>query len=278
MTKTQEMIKQNNELREQLNTENKAYYEEILIYMRLRNWLKDEEDIESKLLEILQDIISAQEDGMSAKEYFGQEPKEIADEILSNVPINWLDGLKILGLVFGISIFFSILSDLSADQYKFNLLQLIVHSVTIGAGVIICLSILKKSTFEKEKSSSKLEILLFGATFAGTIGILLASSYFISDAWTIALPKEIALVVTTLAALGVTWKVFILPKGERLLWSSFLPIIWLFVLLAFLNYFPASSDWIQSSNGKVVVVTGVILGLIINYLIGFYAIKKMDVD
>ncbi|MGO3836682.1 MAG: hypothetical protein ACTJHF_10220, partial [Lactococcus cremoris] len=222
--------------------------------------------------------ISAQEDGMSAKEYFGQEPKEIADEILSNVPINWLDGLKILGLVFGISIFFSILSDLSADQYKFNLLQLIVHSVTIGAGVIICLSILKKSTFEKEKSSSKLEILLFGATFAGTIGILLASSYFISDAWTIALPKEIALVVTTLAALGVTWKVFILPKGERLLWSSFLPIIWLFVLLAFLNYFPASSDWIQSSNGKVVVVTGVILGLIINYLIGFYAIKKMDVD
>ncbi len=223
-------------------------------------------------------MISAQEDGMSAKEYFGQEPKEIADEILSNVPINWLDGLKILGLVFGISIFFSILSDLSADQYKFNLLQLIVHFVTIGAGVIICLSILKKSTFEKEKSSSKLEILLFGATFAGTIGILLASSYFISDAWTIALPKEIALVVTTLAALGVTWKVFILPKGERLLWSSFLPIIWLFVLLAFLNYFPASSDWIQSSNGKVVVVTGVILGLIINYLIGFYAIKKMDVD
>ena len=97
MTKTQEMIQQNNELREQLNTENKAYYEEILIYMRLRNWLKDEESIESKLLEILQDIISAQEDGMSAKEYFGQEPKEIADEILSNVPINWLDGLKILG-------------------------------------------------------------------------------------------------------------------------------------------------------------------------------------
>ena len=278
MTKTQEMIKQNNELREQLNTENKAYYEEILIYMRLRNWLKDEEDIESKLLEILQDMISAQEDGVPAKEYFGQEPKEIADEILSNVPINWLDGLKILGLVFGISIFFSILSDLSADQYKFNLLQLIVHSVTIGAGVIICLSILKKSTFEKEKSSSKLEILLIGATFAGTIGILHASSYIISDAWTIALPKEIALVVTTLAALGVTWKVFILPKGERLLWSSFLPIIWLFVLLAFLNYFPASSDWIQSSNGKVVVVTGVILGLIINYLIGFYAIKKMDVD
>ncbi|MFL2062062.1 hypothetical protein [Marinilactibacillus psychrotolerans] len=46
MTKTQEMIKQNNELREQLNTENKAYYEEILIYMRLRNWLKDEEDLE----------------------------------------------------------------------------------------------------------------------------------------------------------------------------------------------------------------------------------------
>lgn len=105
MTKTQEMIQQNNELREQLNTENKTYYEEILIYMRLRDWLKDEEDIESKLLEILQDMISAQKDGISAKEYFGQEPKATADEILSNVPINWLDGLKILGLVFGISIF-----------------------------------------------------------------------------------------------------------------------------------------------------------------------------
>lgn len=278
MTKTQEMIQQNNELREQLNTENKAYYEEILIYMRLRDWLKDEEDIESKLLEILQDMISAQEDGVPAKEYFGQEPKEIADEILSNVPINWLDGLKILGLVFGISIFFSILSDLSADQYKINLLQLIVHSVTIGAGVIICLSILKKSTFEKEKSSSKLDILLFGATFAGVIGIFLASSYFISGAWTIDLPKETALGMITLASVGVTWKVYSLPKGERLLGSGFLLIIWLFVLLAFLNYFPASSGWVQSSNGKVIVIAGLILGLIINYLISFYAIKKMDVD
>ncbi|SFK28009.1 Protein of unknown function [Marinilactibacillus piezotolerans] len=278
MTKTQEMIQQNNELREQLNTENKTYYEEILIYMRLRDWLKDEEDIESKLLEILQDMISAQKDGISAKEYFGQEPKATADEILSNVPINWLDGLKILGLVFGISIFFSILSNLSADQYKINLLQLIVHSVTIGAGVIICLSILKKSTFEKEKTTTKLEILLFGATFVGVIGIFIASPYFISEAWTIVLPKEAALGMITLASVGVTWKVYSLPKGERLLWSGFLPIIWLFVLLAFLNYFPASSDWVQSSNGKVVVVTGVILGLIINYLIGFYAIKKMDVD
>ncbi|API88441.1 hypothetical protein BKP56_03610 [Marinilactibacillus sp. 15R] len=278
MTKTQEMIQQNNELREQLNTENKTYYEEILIYMRLRDWLKDEEDIESKLLEILQDMISAQKDGISAKEYFGQEPKATADEILSNVPINWLDGLKILGLVFGISIFFSILSNLSADQYKVNILQLIINSLTIGLGVIVCLSILKNSTFKKEKSISTLEGLLFGATFVVVLTILTTSPYFISEAWTIVLPKEAALGMITLASVGVTWKVYSLPKGERLLWSGFLPIIWLFVLLAFLNYFPASSDWVQSSNGKVTVVAGLILGLMINYLISFYAIKKMDVD
>lgn len=278
MAKTKGMVQQNNELREQLNPENKEYYEEMLTYMRLKNWFKDEKEIESKLLEILQDMISAQKDGISAKDYFGQEPKKTADEILSNIQINWLDGLKMVGLVFVISIASFIISDLSADQFKVNLLQLIVHTVTISIGVIICLSILKKSTFEKEKSSSILEILLFGATFSGVIMILTASSYFISDAWTITLPKEVALALTTIASIGVTWKVYTLPEGERLLWSSFLPIIWLFVLLAFLNYFPESSAWVQSSNGKVVVVIALIVGLIINYLISFYAIKKAKVD
>ena len=86
MTKEQYLIEKNNQLRQQLTPENEKFYSDLLLYVRLHSFSQDQEAIESKLLEILQDILDAQTDYISAKQYFGKDPKKLADDLLRQFP------------------------------------------------------------------------------------------------------------------------------------------------------------------------------------------------
>ena len=50
---TADLLKHNNELRSQLNEDNKKYYEELLVTCRIKNTTKNESALEIQLLEIL---------------------------------------------------------------------------------------------------------------------------------------------------------------------------------------------------------------------------------
>ena len=52
-----DLMKQNNELRLQLNKDNKKYYEQLLVTCQMKNTTKKESELEIQLLEILQDLI-----------------------------------------------------------------------------------------------------------------------------------------------------------------------------------------------------------------------------
>ncbi len=84
--KKQEMIDKNNQLREQLTSENKVFYENLLLYLRFKGVMRDETALESQLLAILQDILDAQADGIKAADYFGQSIKEVADALIKDLP------------------------------------------------------------------------------------------------------------------------------------------------------------------------------------------------
>ncbi|MDT2834976.1 hypothetical protein P7H70_13095 [Vagococcus carniphilus] len=86
MNETEKLIEKNNNLRELLSAENKEYYEQILIYIRTKSFFHDELDIEKILLEILQDILEAQKNSENAVDYFGNNPQNTLDDILSQLP------------------------------------------------------------------------------------------------------------------------------------------------------------------------------------------------
>lgn len=67
------LSEKNNQLREKLTPENRKYYEKLLVYLRVKG--KDEVATEAVLLEILQDMLEAQAEGQTAKQYFGTDPK-----------------------------------------------------------------------------------------------------------------------------------------------------------------------------------------------------------
>ena len=81
-----DLIKQNNELRSQLNEENKKYYEELLIACRMKNITKKESELEIQLLEILQDLILYQKQGKNFTDVFGNDIDKLSSSILLELP------------------------------------------------------------------------------------------------------------------------------------------------------------------------------------------------
>ncbi|EHO50180.1 DUF1129 family protein [Lentilactobacillus kisonensis] len=88
------LITRNNQLREELTSENKKYYEDLMVYIRSKSTFKRESDIEQILFDILTDIIDAQSNGQSARNYFGHDPKTSADAILKSLPRSFAESLK----------------------------------------------------------------------------------------------------------------------------------------------------------------------------------------
>ncbi|MFY3792835.1 DUF1129 family protein [Ureibacillus sp. MALMAid1270] len=100
-----QLIEQNNEKRKLLTSENVAYYDDLLVYIRM-NKFKDERATEIVLLNLLDEILEAQKEGKCAKELFGTSPKGYADKIIESLPkeskrsiIEF--GLEILFTLFG---------------------------------------------------------------------------------------------------------------------------------------------------------------------------------
>ncbi|WP_221452458.1 DUF1129 family protein [Salirhabdus euzebyi] len=81
----QELIKQNNEKREQLTEENEMYYTDIVVYIRSHLTLS-EQKTEELLIELLDHLFYAQLQGKSAKEVFGNDPKGYCDELIKHLP------------------------------------------------------------------------------------------------------------------------------------------------------------------------------------------------
>lgn len=80
-----ELIKQNNKKRELLHVNNQVYYEQVLLYIRTRLTLS-EQKTEEILMDLLDHLLEAQEDGKSAKDVFGDDPKAYADEVIEQIP------------------------------------------------------------------------------------------------------------------------------------------------------------------------------------------------
>lgn len=83
--RAKELIEENNHKRKLLNKENLKMYEDMLIYVRL-SFSKSERETEEILSELLDHLLMAQEAGRSAKDVFGDDPKQFASEIVGELP------------------------------------------------------------------------------------------------------------------------------------------------------------------------------------------------
>lgn len=80
-----DLVELNNEKRQMLSIENLKYYEDMLIYIRLSH-NKSDQETEEILSELLDHLLAAQEEGRSAEEVFGNDPRGYANAIIGELP------------------------------------------------------------------------------------------------------------------------------------------------------------------------------------------------
>ena len=145
-----DLIKQNNELRSQLNEENKKYYEELLVACRMKNTTKKESELEIQLLEILQDLILYQKQGKNFTDIFGNDIHKLSSSILLELPKeNKVKLLRFILVYFLILIISAIFLSVFTKTIEPITTMFSILLLALGSSVCLYLLIYKKT--EKNK-------------------------------------------------------------------------------------------------------------------------------
>ena len=145
-----DLIKQNNQLRPQLNEDNKKYYEELLVACRMKNTAKNESALEIQLLEILQDLILYQKQGKSFTDVFGNDINKLSSSIIAELPKENKMKLFRFSLVY---LLILIISSLAPSIFSRTIQPIltILSIILLVLGSLICLYLLIYKKTDKNK-------------------------------------------------------------------------------------------------------------------------------
>ena len=147
---TANLLKHNNELRAQLNENNKKYYEELLVTCRIKNTTKNESALEIQLLEILQDLILYQKQGKNFTDVFGNDINKLSSSILVELPKENKGKLLRFSLVY---LLILIISSLVPTVFTRTIQPIItmfsILLLALGSAVCLYLLIYKKTDKNK---------------------------------------------------------------------------------------------------------------------------------
>ncbi|BAH06608.1 DUF1129 family protein [Clostridium kluyveri] len=271
----EKMIEGNNQLREKLTDNNKEYYEKLLLYIRSAGLFYDDYEIESLLLQILQDIISAQNNGQSAEEFFGKNPQVAADELIHNLgKASKKEIFKLIGVVFIISSFFSLLSALTTRDKGINILVLILNGILSFLVVGIVFFILHKGIYKKITIKKFTDFLFIWIFFVLIIGLFVLIQLFTPSILTVYLSNLSGICIISILLIGVTVFTFTRNNQIRQIWWPFLPFVWILGVIGIASRLPLMENYISSNNGKIMIVLLTVFGLILFYGLTYLNFKK----
>lgn len=269
---TKELINKNNKLRKSLFPENKEYYEKLLVYIRTSGLFYDEYEIETLLIQILQDIISAQENGDSAMDFFGKSPQEAADELVSNFGhANKIQILKFVGIIFGISIFFPILNMLGTigTDKGINPIVIVLDGILSFIVVEIILIVLHKGIYKKFIKNEVLSFIFLSIFFSLIIGLFILIDIFTPNIWNLHIASSIKILII---AIILFLSVFILFKKreDRSMSTPFIIPIWILGLTYICSDIPRTKAWMLTKNGKIVSIVLNLAALFLFYILTYF--------
>lgn len=194
MRKTAELIEENNWKRELLHPENEKVYNDFLLYVRT-DLRVDEHAGEEILMDLLDHLVEAQEEGKTATDLFGESPQQYADEVISNLPrenrrnVTWFVSTQIINLagwfaaVFGlvnliVSFFKPVSSEIAAGTLVIMLLSVMLVAY-IGVSVIF--KIVRSSVFQ-DKSQQRKSYVKAGLYGAAAFALIYAAAWLFTDA------------------------------------------------------------------------------------------------
>lgn len=269
------LIKANNLLRKKLTSENQKYYEDLLTYIRGKSTFNREKDVEQLLLEILHDLIDAQNNGQNAEDYFGKNPQTLADEILQTLPKSFFETFKLACyILIGYVLLFAT-PNVVVPTSNLDFGKLIILGTISFVFSLVVLWLIGQETYQKNKLIKLASYVLGTITFAGIV----IGSVFLKTPLAISLPGWYG-IGTILVLLTITTMIYTAER-KRL---PFLIIVYIFIvinsLLGIGTRIPGLSVFLNQPIPKstalwVLVIGGPIVALICGFGSWWY-LKKHE--
>lgn len=216
------LIKANNLLRKKLTSENQKYYEDLLTYIRGKSTFNREKDVEQLLLEILHDLIDAQNNGQNAEDYFGNNPQTLADEILQTLPKSFFETFKLACyILIGYVLLFAT-PNIVLPTSNLDFGKLIILGTISFVFSLVVLWLIGQETYQKNKLIKLASYVLGTITFAGIV----IGSVFLKTPLAISLPGWYG-IGTILVLLTIATMIYTAER-KRL---PFLIIVYIFIVI-----------------------------------------------
>ncbi|MEH6891360.1 DUF1129 family protein [Bacillus sp. JJ864] len=185
-----DMIELNNKKRELLTEENEAAYGDMLVYLRLAN--VPEQQVEELLLEILDHLLEAQEEGKNAYDVFGKDLRAYCDEVIAALPkqnrwqrlaIPTFMSSYLLAIFFAINSLTAFILPFFFENKRFqtvhlNLLYVLVLTIAIQIAVSFVFDFIKGDLFNNSTNKWK-RIWVFLLQKSPWFALIIGSFFFL---------------------------------------------------------------------------------------------------
>ena len=250
--------------------EDQAYFQDLWDYFNFAGFLYEEKALREQVYNLAVDFSQASGDGLTAKDYFGQDPKGMADQILENMPKESTRSvLKYGAIISGMVIFYRLLSDFASQAVL--ILKPLVYLTDGILGLLavgLLFYLLRRLIFAEEKSKKAIYVAV----------VLILGIYFISEIVGVRF-------LPTFAWLTVPnpWDTLLMTgaSGALILWQwkdeigrAFVFPILAFLVVGFLHRWTLAQGSQDPTTTIILPTVIIMIGLMIYYWFTIRALKK----
>lgn len=258
-------------LMQTFSQEDQAYFQDLWDYFNFAGFLYKEEALREQVYNLAIDFSQASGDGLTAKDYFGLDPKGMADQIIENMPKESTRSVLKYGAIFsGIVIFYRLLSDFASQAVL--VLKPLVYLTDIILGLLtvgMIFYLLRRLIFAEEKAKKAIYVafvLVLGFYFVGEI---VGVRFLPALAWLVVPSPWDALLMT-----GGASGALILWQWKEEFGRAFIFPIVAFLVVGFLHRWTLVQG-VQNLAMTVLLPTVIIVfGLVIYYWFTIRTLKK----
>ena len=268
--KTVSYYEETQALMQTFSQEDQVYFQDLWDYFNLAGFLYKEEALREQVYNLAVDFSQAGADGLTAKDYFGLDPKIMADQIIENMPRESARSiLKYGAIVSGIVIFYRLLSEFASQVVL--VLKPLVYLTDIILGLLaigLLFYLLRRLIFAEEKSKKAIHVaivLVLGFYFASEI---VGVRFLPALAWlTVPNPWD------TLLMTGISGALILWQWRDEFGRAFVFPIV-AFLVVGFLHRWTLAQG-IQNPIMTIILPTVIIgIGLMIYYWFMIRDLKK----
>ena len=250
--------------------EDQAYFQDLWDYFNFAGFLYEEKALRGQVYNLALDFSQAEADGLTAKDYFGLDPKEMADQIIENMPKESTRSvLKYGAIISGIVIFYRLLSDFASQAVL--VLKPLVYLTDIILGLLaigLLFYLLRRLIFAEEKSKKAIYVAFVLVLVFYFVGEIVGVRFLPAFAW-LAVPSP----WDTLLMTGASGALILWQWKEELGRAFVFPIV-AFLVVGFLHRWTLAQG-VQNLGMTVLLPTVIIVfGLVIYYWFTIRALKK----